>query len=102
MEEKNKKLDNIKYLCNTVIERRQMPDIEIYKIEDDVPLPEPIPERNPAPLNKLKVKESLLFPAEERSKVQQMASRLKKEKGKEFTVRVVPGEGNYCRVWRIK
>lgn len=78
-----------------------MTKIDVYKIDKDVPVPEPIdPVGNRVPIDSLDVGDSILFPLEERPKVQVYASRLKKEKNKEFTVRLI--NPNECRIWRIK
>jgi len=75
--------------------------IHPYKVDKDIPLPEPLPTSGTAiPLDSLDVEDSILFPSSERPKVQTMASRLKKEKSKEFTVRIVDDVS--CRVWRTK
>lgn len=75
--------------------------IKVYSIDQDIPVPERARgEVGSVPLDLLGVGESVLFSEEIRSGVQSTASKLKKNKGKEFTVRNV-GSGN-CRVWRTK
>lgn len=70
-------------------------------IDKGVPLPK---KRQPTiaqyPIDKLDVKESILFPKEHRNRVQVLVTNYKKRSGKEFTVRVVDDKN--CRVWRVK
>ena len=72
--------------------------IPVYAIDTHVPIPAP-PE-SVVPIDTLEIGDSILFPADKRSKVQQLASKLKQRKGKVFTVRNI-GE-NECRVWRVE
>lgn len=76
-----------------------MKKIPIYTIDSGVPLP---PERMGVlrvyPIDKLEVGESILFPREDRAKVQIGASQLKKRSGKTFTVRVMDDKN--VRIWR--
>lgn len=60
----------------------------------------PIPNKENVPVKELEVGDSVAFPEFKRNAVASTASRLKKEEGKEFTVRKI-GE-NTCRVWRTK
>lgn len=69
-----------------------------YQVDKGVPIP--VSRRPGLPLNELEVDESILFPKERRSYVQTRASKVAKETGKEFTVRVV--DDTNCRVWRTK
>lgn len=75
--------------------------IDVTTIDTGVPLP---PERRSTlgdyPINKLEVNESILFPREDRDRVQISASQLKKRTGRVFTVRVMDKDN--CRIWRIK
>ena len=72
--------------------------IPVYSIDTDVPIPD-APD-SAVPIDTLEVGDSILFPSDKRSKVQQLASKLKQRKGKVFTVRNI-GE-NECRVWRVE
>ena len=65
-------------------------------IDSDVPIP---PQSQTLPIAGLTVGDSILFTRDQLSKVQVHASRLKRDKGMEFTVRVV--DQNNCRVWRV-
>lgn len=69
-------------------------------IENDVPLPEERSGYKSIPLSDLDVGESMLFSQAERSKVQSHASRLKKSKGKVFTIRAI--DKDKVRVWRLR
>jgi hypothetical protein len=72
--------------------------VDVFNIEADVPMPEPF--KGSLPLDNLEVGESFEFDSELRNKAQSLATRLKKSKGKEFTVRLV--NEKHCRVWRTK
>lgn len=70
--------------------------IEVYQIDTGVPLPgTALP-----PIRQLAVGESILFPLNKRNTVQSLASRLKKETGREFKIQKQSDEA--ARVWRIK
>jgi len=71
--------------------------IEVYKIESGVPMADynVLP-----PLDLMDVGDSVVFPIKKRPSVQTVASRLKKEQGKEFTVRRLDQDSG--RVWRTK
>lgn len=73
-----------------------MRKIDIVTIDTGVP----VPIRANYPLEDLKVGESFLFPLKKRSSVQSLASRLKADEGREFTVKKVDEDN--CRVWRTK
>lgn len=75
-----------------------MRNIPIYQVDSGVPIPQERLEQ--LPLEKLEVGESFLFPLAKRRSVQTVASRMKKEKGKEFTVRKM--DENNARIWRTK
>jgi hypothetical protein len=72
--------------------------IHVYKIDKNIPLPEP--EVGSVPLNDMEVGDSVQFPIEERSRVLTNAGSLKRRKGKVFTVKTL--DENNCRVWRIE
>lgn len=59
----------------------------------------PIPDRASYPIRKLKVGESFLFPANKRSSVQSLASKVKAETGNDYTIKKM--DGDTCRLWRI-
>ena len=74
--------------------------INVYKVEKDVPIPEPKKRSGVVPLSSLGVGESVEFPANLRRNVASSASRIKRKEGKDFTIRIVDEEN--CRVWRTK
>lgn len=71
-----------------------------YEVEDSIPIPVKRPTFNAPPLEDMKVGESFLFPRKDRSKVQVLASRLKRKERGTYTIRVV--DENNCRVWRTE
>lgn len=75
-----------------------MTDIQVdYTVDTGVP----VPVRTMAvPVGELGVGESVLFPIEKRPTVQSRASKLKKSRGMEFTIKKV--SDTECRVWRTK
>ena len=75
-------------------------DIPVYKVDSGLPMPDPIAEWGKMPLSGLEVGDSFLFPIEFRNYVQARASTIKKNKGKEFTVR--KQDADSARVWRTK
>lgn len=75
-----------------------MAKVSVYKIDKDVPMPEP--DVSVIPLDDMEIGDSILFPIEDRPRVQPLASKLKARKDKVFTIRVV--DKNNCRVWRIE
>jgi hypothetical protein len=60
----------------------------------------PAPERASYPYDSLQVGDSFLFPVSKRGSVQSRVNRMKREQGKEFTVKKM--DKDTCRVWRIK
>ena len=70
--------------------------IEVASIDTGVP----VPERAKYPVRELKVGDSFLFPADKRDSVQPLASKIKVETGREFTIRKM--DNDTCRIWRIK
>lgn len=73
-----------------------MSKVDVVTIDTGVP----VPARAHYPLEDLKVGESFLFPLKKRSSVQSLASRLKADEGREFTVKKMDADN--CRVWRTK
>lgn len=70
--------------------------IEVTEITSEYP----IPVRVSHPMDRLEVGESYSFPLAKRASVQTTASRIKKEHGKEFTIKKIDDE--VARVWRTK
>lgn len=75
-----------------------MTNIPVYQIDSGVPIPEEKYTR--VPLEQLEVSDSIQFPISKRRSVASLASRLKKETGKEFTVKKM--DERNCRIWRTK
>jgi hypothetical protein len=75
-----------------------MAKVKVYPVDKDVPIPDA--SRATVPIDTLEPGESILFPSEERNNVQSRASHLKRQKNKEFTIRMV--DDSSCRVWRVK
>lgn len=75
-----------------------MTRIPVYSIDSGVPVPEDRYTR--IPLTKLGVGDSILFPVSKRTSVASLASRYKKDTGKEFTIKKM--DDNNCRVWRTR
>lgn len=73
-----------------------MSKIEVYKIESNVK----VPTRAFPPLNLLEVDDSIQFSLDKRRSVQTVASKLKREQGKEFTVKKI--DNTTARIWRTK
>ena len=73
-----------------------MIDVE-HKFDKGVPVPVRIGSN---PLKSMKVGESFTFPKNERNSYQSNASRVKRETGKEYTIRLT--DADECRIWRIK
>ena len=69
--------------------------INIYTVDSGVPVPEPIH----MPLARLEIGESFVFDIAKRNSVQTVASRIKKEKGMEFTIHKI--DEQTARIWRI-
>lgn len=74
-----------------------MTNIEVYEIDDNVPLPDEV---KVIPLETLDVGSSILFPNSRRAAVQAYASRIKRNSGKVFTIKKLD-EAN-ARIWRVK
>lgn len=75
-----------------------MTDIPIeYKVDKGVPIPV---RPGVVPLSSLEVNDSILFPVEDRARIQSYASQTKRRTGKEFTIKKV--SDSQCRVWRTK
>jgi hypothetical protein len=72
--------------------------IPVYQIDSGVPIP--IGKYTRIPLYDLEVGDSFLFPFAKRSSVQSLASRIKRDTGKEYTIKKMDSEN--CRVWRTK
>lgn len=75
-----------------------MRDISVSVIEDSVPIPVRVEEA--IPIRELKVGQSVAFDLDKRSYVQSVASRLKRTRGMEYTVRKT--SPSQCRIWRVK
>lgn len=75
-----------------------MSKISVNKIESSVPIP--VRRGSVVPIRELKVGHSVRFPLDLRPNVQSLASRIKKNEGKEFTVSKI--SDTECRVWRTK
>lgn len=69
--------------------------IPIYEVSDQVP----IPVRGNMPFLLLKVGESFAAPLERRPSVQTVASRIKAESGRTFTIKKV--SDTEIRIWRV-
>jgi hypothetical protein len=74
-----------------------MSKIPVYSIDTGVPVPETY---GSFPLAQLKVGESILFPLEKRRSVATLASKLKKDEGKVYTIKKM--DDNNARVWRVE
>jgi hypothetical protein len=76
-----------------------MSDIPIeYQVDKGVPIP--VRRLGVVPLASLEAGDSVLFPSEDRAKVQSYASQMKRRTGKEFVVKKV--SDTQCRVWRTR
>lgn len=71
-----------------------MKQIGVYQIDSGVPVP-----GTKAPLDQLKVGESFVIPIDRRRSVATVASRMKHETGKSFTIRKIDDEN--IRIWRV-
>lgn len=69
----------------------------MYEIENSIPIP---PKKGKGILSKLEVNESTVIPLDRLRIIRTIASRLKREKGKEFVFRGT--EDKTIRVWRVK
>jgi hypothetical protein len=74
-----------------------MTKVQVYDIESGVPVPIGSPG---IPLGHMAVGDSVQFPLSKRSTVQSFASKLKRDHGKQFTVKKL--NENTARVWRVK
>lgn len=72
-----------------------MARIEVHAIDSNVP----IPEDKRIPLSVLGVGDSVLFPLSKRNSVQARISVIKRNEGKEFTIKKI--NDKEARVWRI-
>lgn len=70
----------------------------MFLIEEDVPIPDK--PTFTAQMIALEVGESFVFPKSKRASVQSIASKIKTDGKKEFTIRVL--DDDTCRVWRQK
>lgn len=71
-------------------------NIPVYQIDSGVPIPQGSFGR--IPIADLEIGDSFLFPIEKRRSVQTIASRVKKDTGRDFTIKKM--DDNTCRVWR--
>jgi hypothetical protein len=69
-----------------------------YTIDKGVPIPVRRA-ADPVPVSKLKVGDSLVFPLAKRATVASNASRIKKVRGWEYTIKKI--SDTECRVWRV-
>ena len=73
--------------------------IFVYHIDSDVPVPEETGPTLP-PIRQLEPGESILFSIDKRSSVQSIASKMKREEGKVFTIQRIDEDN--ARIWRVK
>jgi hypothetical protein len=69
--------------------------IDVYKVDSGIPVP-----AKGVPLNQLEVGESFVVPIDKRRSVATVASRVKRETGKKFTIRKIDNDN--VRVWRTE
>lgn len=77
-------------------------NISVYKIENDVPVPEDAQRpsiRAMVPIDELEVGDSVEFPLRLRTTVATTATRLKRE-GKVFTIKKIDEKS--ARIWRVE
>lgn len=65
-----------------------------YKVDKNIEMPKRVP------LESMEVGESFEFPKSKRQSIATMASKLKRETGKEFTIKQQDEES--ARIWRLK
>jgi hypothetical protein len=68
-----------------------------YEIDDGVNIPVT---RLHVPLRDLEVGQSVEFPKERRASIASIASRLKRETGRVFTIKIT--NESTCRIWRVE